>query len=226
MKIYQVIITDDHQIFRNGLKLVLNEINNIKVIGEAENGKELLQKMEQLVPDIVFMDVKMPEMNGIETTRLIHEKYPDVKIIVLSMYGTEEHFKHMMSAGACAYLLKNADKTEIETAINSVVDGKNYFSEALVKELLRKNYFLSKEEKVPFDNPDNLTQREIEVLQLICKGHSNAEIAKSLNISPRTVDGHRANILDKTSAKNSISMVIYAIKRGYVDLNEISGNAL
>ena len=224
MKIQQAILVDDHKIFRDGLKLLLNEISNIKVIAEASNGKEFLELLENNKPDIIFMDIKMPEMNGIDATRIALQKFPDLKVIILSMSGNEEHFSLSLNAGACAYLLKNSDKSEIEKAILSVLDGKNYFSEALLKDLVRKNYILSKDTVMPVDNPDKLSHRELEVLQLICKGLANHEIAKELNISPRTVDGHRANILDKTQSKNSISLVVYAIKKGLVDLKEISPN--
>jgi DNA-binding NarL/FixJ family response regulator len=225
MKIQQAILVDDHKIFRDGLKLLLNEISNIKVIAEASNGKEFLEILETNHPDIIFMDIKMPEMNGIDATRIALQKFPDLKVIILSMSGNEEHFSLSLNAGACAYLLKNSDKSEIEKAILSVLEGKNYFSETLLKDLVRKNYIMNKDSSVmPADNPDKLSHRELEVLQLICKGLANHEIAKELNISPRTVDGHRANILDKTQSKNSISLVVYAIKKGLVDLKEISPN--
>jgi DNA-binding NarL/FixJ family response regulator len=224
MKIQQAILVDDHKIFRDGLKLLLNEISNIKVIAEASNGKEFLELLENNKPDIIFMDIKMPEMNGIDATRIALQKFPDLKVIILSMSGNEEHFSLSLNAGACAYLLKNSDKSEIEKAILSVLEGKNYFSEALLKDLVRKNYIMSKDSVMPLDNPDKLSHRELEVLQLICKGLANHEIAKELNISPRTVDGHRANILDKTQSKNSISLVVYAIKKGLVDLKEIAPN--
>jgi len=225
MKIQQTILVDDHKIFRDGLKLLLNEISNIKVVAEASNGKEFLDLLDTYQPDLVFMDIKMPEMNGIDATRMALQKYPNLKVIVLSMSGNEEHFSLSLNAGAMAYLLKNSDKTEIEKAINCVIEEKNYFSEALLKDLVKRNYILSKDTIAPIDNPDKLSQRELEVLQLICKGLANHEIAAELNISPRTVDGHRANILDKTRSKNSISLVVYAIKKGLVNLKDISNNA-
>jgi DNA-binding NarL/FixJ family response regulator len=224
MKIEQVIIVDDHKIFRDGLKLLLNEIPNIKVIGEASDGKEFLNMLDVHKPDIVFMDIKMPEMSGIEATQIAMQKYPDMKVIILSMSGNEEHFSLSLNVGACAYLLKNSDITEIEKAIYSVLEGNNYFSEALLKDLVRKNYIVGKDKTLPLDNPDKLSHRELEVLQLICKGLANHEIAKELNISPRTVDGHRANILDKTQSKNSISLVVYAIKTGLVNMEDILPN--
>jgi len=163
-------------------------------------------------------------MNGIDATRTALQKYPDLKVIVLSMSGNEEHFSLSLNAGAVAYLLKNSDKTEIEKAIESVLEEKNYFSEALLKDLVKKNYIMTKDSIVPLDNPDKLSSRELEVLNLICKGLGNHEIAAELNISPRTVDGHRANILDKTRSKNSISLVVYAIKKGLVNLKDISNS--
>jgi DNA-binding NarL/FixJ family response regulator len=222
MKIEQVIIVDDHKIFRDGLKLLLNEIPNVKVVAEASNGKEFMDLLEIHHPDMVFMDIKMPEMNGIDATQQALLRYPEMKVIILSMSGNEEHFSLSLNVGACAYLLKNSDISEIEKAISAVLEGNNYFSEALLKDLVRKNYIMGKEKVMPLENPDNLSHRELEVLQLICKGFSNHEIAKELNISPRTVDGHRANILDKTRSKNSISLAVYAIKKGLVDISDIS----
>jgi DNA-binding NarL/FixJ family response regulator len=224
MKIQQTIIVDDHKIFRDGLKLLLNEIPFIKVVAEASNGKEFLDLLELHQPDIIFMDIKMPEMNGIDATRAALQKLPDLKVIVLSMSGNEEHFSLSLNAGAVAYLLKNSDKSEIEKAIQSVLEEKNYFSEALLKDLVKRNYIMTKDSIVPLDNPDKLSSRELEVLNLICKGLANHEIAGELNISPRTVDGHRANILDKTRSKNSISLVVYAIKKGLVNLKDISSS--
>lgn len=222
MKIQQVILVDDHKIFRDGLRLLLNEISNIKVVAEASNGKEFIDLLEQHKPDIIFMDIKMPEMSGIDATRIALKKFPELKVIILSMSGNEEHFSLSLNAGACAYLLKNSDKTEIEKAITSVIEGKNYFSETLLKDLVKKNYIMSKDDIMPIDNPDKLSHRELEVLHLLCKGLANHEIAKEMKISPRTVDGHRANILDKTHSKNSIALVIYAIKTGLVNIKDIS----
>ncbi len=222
MKIQQTLLVDDHKIFRDGLKLLLNEIPNIKVVGEASNGREFLNMLDQLNPDLIFMDIKMPEMNGIDATRLALQKHPDMKVIILSMSGNEEHFSLSLNAGAVAYLMKNSDKAEIEKAIQSVLEGKNYFSEALLKDLVKKNYIVSRDNVALIDNPDKLSHRELEVLQLMCRGLANHEIAKELNISPRTVDGHRANILDKTHSKNSIALVVYAIRKGLVNLQDIS----
>lgn len=222
MKIQQVILVDDHKIFRDGLKLLLNEISNIKVVAEASNGKEFLSIIEKITPDIIFMDIKMPEMNGIEATKMALLKYPEAKIIILSMSGNEEHFSLSLKAGACAYLLKNSDRKEIEKAIIAVMEGKNYFSEDLLKDLVRKNYILGNEKITPMSNPDKLSNRELEVLKYICLGYANYEIAKELNISPRTVDGHRANILDKTQARNSISLAVYAIKKGLIDIKDLT----
>jgi DNA-binding NarL/FixJ family response regulator len=178
MKIHQVVLVDDHKIFRDGLRLLLNEIPNVKVVAEASNGKEFLDVLDTCQPDLVFMDIKMPEMNGIDATRLALQRFPDMKVIVLSMSGNEEHFSLSLNAGAMAYLMKNSDKTEIEKAIFSVLEGKNYFSETLLKDLVKKNYIMSRDNLVPAENPDKLSHRELEVLHLICKGLANHEIAR------------------------------------------------
>jgi len=217
----KIIIVDDHLIFRKGLSLLLNEIPNINVIGEASNGVELLNLLNMLSPDLIFMDIKMPEMNGIETTKLVLERFPHIKIFALSMFGEEEYLQSMIEAGADGFILKKAEKEEIENAINFAREGKSYFSYVLF-DILVKKFGNSKnpndEEKKEDDfvNP-KLSHRELEVLQLICKGCSNIEIAQILFISPRTVDGHKANILSKTGVKNTANLILYALNHKIVD---------
>ena len=217
----KIIIVDDHLIFRKGLSLLLNEIPNINVIGEASNGVELLNLLNMLSPDLIFMDIKMPEMNGIETTKLVLERFPHIKIFALSMFGEEEYLQSMIEAGADGFILKKAEKEEIENAINFAREGKSYFSNELF-DILVKKFGNSKnpndEEKKEDDfvNP-KLSHRELEVLQLICKGCSNIEIAQILFISPRTVDGHKANILSKTGVKNTANLILYALNHKIVD---------
>ncbi len=216
-------LVDDHEIFRKGLVLLLKSIENVESISEASNGKEFLEMIDNMDFDLVFMDVKMPIMNGIETTKLALEKRPTLKIIGLSMFGEEEYLESMIESGVEGFLLKKADLKEIEKAINLIAAGKNYFSEELVTSLTKKFGSAGRNDKngvfVPNSgDSDKISKREIEILQLICRGFSNQEIAEKLFISPRTVDGHRANIISKTGVKNTANLVMYAIKNGLVKI--------
>ncbi|NOU61714.1 response regulator transcription factor [Marinifilum caeruleilacunae] len=210
----KVIIVDDHKMFRSGLRFLLSNIPNIQVIDEASNGKEFLEMAENEPIDIALMDINMPEMNGIEATRIAMEKYPDLKVIVLSMHGEEEYYDQMLDAGVKGFLLKNSDADELIAAIEAVIAGKSYFSQELLVDILDQKRL----QKLRTDAV-KLSTRELEVLKLICDGFSNAEIAEQLFISHRTVDRHRANLLSKTGCKNSTSLVMYAVKNKIVEID-------
>ena len=216
METINIFIVDDHEIFRTGLKTQLNEIKNYKVTGEAANGKEFLSLLENKTPDIVFMDIKMPEINGIEATKIAVEKYPDIKIIALSMFGEAEYLQAMLDAGAKGFLLKNVSGEELAKAIETLSRGYNFFSKEMLTVLTDK--FLNKEVTEQSVKEANLSGRELEVLQYICKGYTNVEIAKKMSISQRTIDGHRAKIIKKTNTKNTVNLVVYAIKNKLVDI--------
>ena len=210
MQIISLAIADDHEIFRKGLRIILNEIDQVKVIGEAQNGPKLMEILKHHDIDLVLMDIKMPVMDGIEATRKIVEKYPGTKIIALTMFEEISYFNQMIEAGADGFLLKKTNKDELETAIMTVMEGDNYFSEEFINKVNRSQRPGKKLVDV------ELTDREQEVLELICKGMSNAEISKHLGVSARTVDGHRAHLLEKTGAKNSPHLVMFAIKNGLI----------
>ena len=203
----KIFLVDDHNLFREGLKFLLSGNELISEIYEAENGKDLLENVLDVKPDIILMDIEMPEMNGIEATKEVLKIYPEAKIIALSMYANENFYSEMIDAGAKGFLLKNSKFEDVKKAIADVNEGKNYFSpeilEAIIKNLNKKKHQKKNSE---------LTEREIEVLYNICKGLSNHEIADFLFISKRTVDKHRENILLKTQSKNTAGLVIYAIK--------------
>ena len=209
----KILLVDDHNLFRNGLKMLLDTLHGYEVTGEASNGKEFLEIIVKNDYDIVFLDIEMPEINGIEAGRRAIELKPDLKIITLSMYGDEEYYDQMVDAGAKGFLLKNTNLQEVKTAIDTVMDGGNYFSQELMQNLLRsyKTIKESKEQEV------ELSDREIEILLLICSGLSNQEIGDRLFISKRTVEKHRANILCKTNCKNAAGLVMYAIKNQIVN---------
>ncbi len=210
----KVIIVDDHEIFRKGLKVVINQFESTKVIAEASTGKEFHNLLNSKNPDIVFMDIRMPEMDGIEATKLAVGKYPGIRIIAISMFGEEEYLENMIKAGAKGFLLKNINREEIEIAIKQVMEGKNYYSSELLP------YFTQKFLNVSNDsgNEVRFTKREMEILKLVTKGMSSKEIASELYISKRTVDGHKANMILKTGSKNVIDLLIYAIKNKFVKI--------
>lgn len=211
---HKVILVDDHKLFRDGLKLLLNNSGKVNVIIEASNGIEFLNIIENNQDAIVFMDIQMPELNGIETTKLALKKYPDLKIIVLTMFGEDEYYYQMIEAGVKGFLLKNADIDEVLNSIETVAKGENCFSKELLYQIIQN---LSQAKRTDYNVP-NLSEREIEILQLICEGLSNQEIADKLFISKRTVDTHRSNVLEKTGTNNTASLVMYSIKQGIIKI--------
>ncbi len=211
----KVIIVDDHEIFRNGLKMVLGKLSYVEVAGEANDGKALIDMLEKTRADIILLDIEMPELNGIEATKIALKKHPGLKIIALTMFGEDEYIQSMLDAGAKGFLMKNINKETLDKAIQTVYNGGNYYSEELF-DFFTKQF--SKEKEVSKEDKLNLTRREKEILQLLCEGLSNKEIAEALFISERTVLGHKTNLLTKTNTKNSLSLMAYAIKNKLVVL--------
>ena len=211
---YKVMLVDDHKLFRKGLRMLIDALNRFEVAWEASTGVEFLNLLDQGKPDIVMLDIAMPEMDGIEAARLALAKYPDLRIITLSMFGEQDYYFKMVDAGVKGFLLKNSDFTEVRMALETVVEGGNYFSRELLMNLV--NSLKNSPEELTPDSP--LSDREKEIILLICKGMSTQEIADSLCLSKRTVDSHRANILLKTGCRNTASLVVYAIKEKLVEL--------
>jgi DNA-binding NarL/FixJ family response regulator len=209
----RIIIADDHQLFRNGLKILLNSFPEFEVTGEASNGMEFLELLKTTQADIALMDINMPEMDGIEATRKGIKMNPSVSVIALSMYGEEEYYYKMVDAGAKGFLLKDSDISEVKEAILTVVKGGNYFSQELLYHVIQKIKHREQETKSA-----NLSKREREILAKICEGLSNQEIAEALFISKRTVDKHRANLLGKTNSKNTASLILFAIKNKLIEI--------
>jgi DNA-binding NarL/FixJ family response regulator len=209
----KLFLVDDHKIFREGLKNLI-EIEQIgQVVAEAANGQEFLNKLSEPLPDLVLMDISMPILDGIEATRKAREKHPDLVVLALSMHGDEEYYYKMIEAGVKGFLLKDSGIKEIEKAIRSVVDGDSYFSNELLRKIITG---MNKKSHETVPEKDGLSGREIEVLGLICEGLTNDEIGDKLCISAQTVKGHRSNLLAKTNCKNSASLVMYAIKNKLV----------
>ena len=210
----RVILADDHTLFRNGLKLLLSNNVDMQVVGEASDGNELLSLLTKLPCDVVLMDIEMPGINGFDATRIIAEQYPEVKVISLSMYGEEDYYYRMIEAGARGFLLKSSEINEVSEAIRRVMRGGTYFSSDILYNVLKNIHtVVSKTDTQAL----HLSQREKEVLELICRGKSNQEIADQLFISKRTVEKHRANLLAKTNTKNTAQLVMFAVENKLIE---------
>lgn len=213
-----VIIADDHQLFRDGIKSLLINEENIKIIGEASSGVELLEILDTKKPDIIISDISMPEKNGIETTKIITEKFPHIKVLILSMYINKEYIIDAIEAGAKGYLPKDISKDELLLAINKIVNGEEYFS-GDIAQIALKSYIQKYKQQSSGNLPQNiLTERELEIVKLVAEGLINKEISSKLNISIRTVDNHKAHIMQKLELKSSIDIVKYAIKNEIIIL--------
>jgi len=211
-KIVSIVIVDDHKIFRTGLEVVLNGIPNFKVIGSYSDGKSLWQGLSEELPDIIFMDIKLSDENGIDLTKEIKQKHSSVKVIALTMFGEIEYFNEMVAAGADGFLIKNTDIQELKNAVKNILNGDSYFAKEFSGYLDLK---ISSSNKKTINV--NLSDRELEVLKLICEGFNNNEIAEKLFISTHTVDGHRRNLILKTGVKNAPNLVMFALKNGLIE---------
>jgi len=210
-----IIIVDDHLIFRQGLKSIITLENIANVIGEASNGLELMVLLEDLKPDLVLMDIDMPHMNGLEATEKAIELMPELKIIAFSMFSDEEYYYKMIDRGVKGFILKTSGINELENAIHNVMSGDSYFSNELLRKIINN---FGRPNTIKQTALDNLTDREIEVLQQICLGLSTEEIAEKLFISPKTVKSHKSNLLEKTVCKNTPSLILFAIKNKIVEI--------
>ncbi len=209
---YRIALVDDHSLFRNGLRGLLEHCSDCRVVDEAGSGEEFLSRLSELEADIVFMDFAMPGIDGATTTERALARRPELKIITLSMFGDESYYTRMVEAGARGFLLKDSDIGDVVEAIRTVAGGGSYFSPGLLTSLTGRMHARA-------DAPDEqLSAREREILVAVCRGLSNQEIADELFISKRTVDKHRANILEKTGCKNTASLVVYAIRNGVVEI--------
>jgi DNA-binding NarL/FixJ family response regulator len=218
MKPINLAIVDDHKIFRNGLKATLEDYPDFKLLIEASNGKELIGQLATYAPDVILMDIKMPEMDGMQTTAYIHQHFKQIKVLALSMHNEDKYIVDMMKVGASGYLLKNAEPEEIIEAIQTVYDKGFYFNEhlsvTLIKQLVGPGNYVDNAGQQQID----LNDREIEVLKLVCQEHSNQEIADKIFLSVRTVEGYRARLFEKTGSKNLVGLVIFAIKKGIISV--------
>jgi two-component system, NarL family, response regulator NreC len=216
----KLVIADDHEIFRDGLALMLSRQEGISLIGQAENGRELIELADALHPDLVITDIKMPLLGGIEATRELLKRHPDLKIIALSMYDEDNLIVEMLEAGAKGYLLKNADKREILDAIVSVYEDNIYYcrhTSARLASMIVKSRFNPHKTKQPLEFSD----REREIITLICQQFTAQSIGEKLFLSKRTVEGYRIKIMEKMNVKNTAGIVIFALRNNLVKEEEI-----
>lgn len=213
MEQISVLLVDDHKLFREGLKMLLEGVDFITQVDEATDGNDFLNKIKEKQSDIIFMDIEMPEKDGITATKEALAQYPHLNIIALSIYGDENYYTQMINAGVKGFMLKNSGFNDVLTAIKAVLSGNNYFSPEILNRLIKG---FGKKQKKAISN--ELTKREQEVLFHICKGLSNQEIADTLFLSKRTVDKHRENLLSKTQSKNTAGLVMYAVKNNIVEI--------
>lgn len=212
----RIAIADDYKIFREGLKVGLSSDENLEVIMEADNGEDLLTALETTSPDVIIMDLKMPIMDGMEATKAVRKKYPSIKVLVVTMYDDDKFIIHLMENGANGYLLKNTEPDEIRKSIYAVHENGYYFNDVVNKALLKK-LVLKNNLKPSFNQNVELTERELEVLKLICEEKTAAEIAKQIFLSPRSVEGIRQRLIEKIGVRNTAGLVMFAVKNSMVD---------
>jgi len=210
----KILIADDHWVIRAGLRALLNSTPNVEVVGEAGDGYEVLEKLDTLQPDIILMDLSMPNLDGIETTRQVIKKAPSVKILILTIHEDEGLLKEAIKSGAAGYIVKRAAESELNTAIRAIQQGNMYVHPALTRALMRDISPVTEPTMIPLEE---LTSREIDVLRLLARGYTNRQIADELSISPRTVEGHRANLSNKLGRSSRVDLVNYAEEHGLLD---------
>jgi DNA-binding NarL/FixJ family response regulator len=212
-----VIIADDHTIVRDGLRSLLEANPEIKVIGDAANGREVMDQVRELKPDVVIMDISMPELDGINATRQILEAYPTIRVIILSMLGTADHVFHALQAGARGYLLKESAGREVMEAVQSVYAGGMYFSRPITHTMV-DDYMQARTETLP-DSLESLSLRESEILCLVLEGKTSAEIGKSIHLSPKTVESYRSRMMQKLGISDLAELIKFAIKHGLISVD-------
>lgn len=215
MKTIRILLADDHTVMRAGLKLLLERQPDFEVVGEARDGRETTALAASLSPDIVVLDVAMPQLSGLEAARQIHASAPNTGIVILSMHSDESYVMRALKAGARGYLLKDSAEVDLINAIRAVVDGKAFFSPAISK-MLAEDYVRDMRLRGADDSYELLTTREREILHLLAEGRSNKEVAATLNLSLYTVETHRSNILEKLNLHSTPELILYAVRKGII----------
>lgn len=211
----RVLVVDDHTLVREGIRLLLESAPYIEVVGEAGDGLEALEKVRQLKPDIVLMDVAMPRLGGVEATKRIKQEFPSVQVLALTIHDNEEYLFQMLQAGACGYVLKKARPEELIAALEAAERGEVYLSPGMAKSLV-EDYLKRVEAGEEEDSYHRLTDREREILKLIAEGYTNPEIARMLHLSVKTVQAHRAHIMEKLNLHRPAELIKYAIRKGLI----------
>lgn len=219
MTIAKVLLVDDHVVVRQGLKALLTDEPDLEVVGEASNGREALDSLERLEPDVLLMDISMPGLNGIEATRQIKQRYPHLKVVILSMHANEEYVFQVLQAGAAGYVLKQSDSLEVLTAIRAALAGGSFLSPPISRTVI-DDYVRRAEARGRSNDLELLTTREREVLQLLAEGLTNRQIAAELNISIKTVETHRSNMMNKLEVGSKAELIKYALRKGWATLEE------
>ena len=215
MKKHTVLLADDHAVVRKGLRFLLDESQHVEVIAEAADGREAVALAQRSRPDLVIIDIQMPNLNGIDAAAQILKDRPETAVIILSMYSDESYILRALNAGAKGYLLKDSVETDILAAVRAVTHGKPFFSPAITQTLLEDYMRLMTQQGVQ-DNYDLLTDREKEVLQLLAQGLTNKEVANTLDLSVYTVEGHRGNLMQKLKLRNTAEIVLYAVRKNII----------
>ena len=222
----RILLADDHTLIRNGISTLLQSYQDLEVVGEAEDGVEAVRKTKEIKPDVVVIDVSMPKLSGIDATKAIKKEHPEIHVLVLTMHENEEYVYQILKSGAAGYVLKSAGKEELSAAIRAVARGEKFFSQR-VSEIMAESYVRRVEggESSPKAGEVSLTKREREILALVVQGLTNQQIADQLCISPRTVDTHRTNIMQKLDIHDVANLVRYAIEHGITSVGRGGKNS-
>lgn len=218
MKKINLALTDDEQLFRKGMQMILADIEEVEVVVEATNGKDLLTQLRQIEAPVhvVLLDLQMPVLDGIETTKRLHAEFPSSKVVILTTHYSKAFILNMIELGASAYLAKDAEPEQVIQTVREVANN-GFFYDSFVMDVIRENMVAGYPNKSVAFGPVKLTNREMEILQLVCQEKTTNDMAEELFLSPRTIEGHRNNLLEKTGAKNTAGLVIYAVKNKIVD---------
>jgi len=211
----KIVIVDDHQMFIDGIRVLVQSMPNIEVVGEANNGIELIDVLHNVLPDVILMDMSMPKMDGLDATKHVVKNHPDCKILMLTMHDSRNHIERLLKAGANGYILKNTGADELKKAIESVVNGQAYYSQEVTNRIMEG---LQQKKRVSAEHGDAvITDREKDVLKLIAQEFTTSEIAEQLFISHHTVESHRKNLISKLGVRSAAGLVKYAVQMGLLD---------
>jgi two-component system response regulator NreC len=214
MRFIRVLLAEDHTIVRQGLRSLLDDEADIEIVGEAEDGQQAIELAQRLLPDVVLMDITMPVLNGLEATRQIKKSFPQVKVLVLTVHSTEEYIFQILRAGASGYVVKQAAVSELVQAIRTVYQGDSFLSPSISRQAIEE---YGRRAEAMEDKYDRLTDREREVLQLIAEGRTNREIAQLLHVTVKTVEAHRAHVMDKLNLHSTAELTKYALRKGIIN---------